>query len=157
MARARSEARKTIASATSAASTRQRIGVSARILSTIAASLSSFCVRSVRTQAGATAFTRMPCAAHSTASARVMLTMAPLVAWYDRFGYGPPPDRPMIDATLTIAPRPAGSIARAAARQQTKTAVWFKSTTVCQSATDNSSVGRRSAMPALLTRMSMRP
>jgi hypothetical protein len=39
-----------------------------------------------RTQVGATALTRMPCSAHSTASARVMLTIAPLVDWYDRLG-----------------------------------------------------------------------
>ncbi|HEU5322007.1 MAG TPA: hypothetical protein VFX28_14465 [Methylomirabilota bacterium] len=37
-------------------------------------------VKGVRTQVGATAFTRMPWRAHSTASARVMLTTAPFVA-----------------------------------------------------------------------------
>jgi hypothetical protein len=53
---------------------------------------------------GATALTRMPRDAHSTARARVMLTTPPLVAWYEMLGYRPPPDRPMIDAVLTIAP-----------------------------------------------------
>ena len=38
-------------------------------------------VRAVRTKVGATAFTRILSAAHSSASARVRLTTAPLLAW----------------------------------------------------------------------------
>ena len=56
-----------------------------------------------------------------------------------------------------MAPPPAATIGRAAAREQMNTAVRLTSTTACHSATLSSSVGRRSAMPALLTRMSSRP
>ena len=63
----------------------------------------------------------------------------------------------MIDATLTIAPSPAASIAPAAARQQRNTAFRLTSITACQSASVSSGVRRRIAMPALLTNTSSRP
>ena len=72
------------------------------------------------------------------------------------FGYRPPPESPMIDDTLTIAPRPAASIGRAAARAQRNTAVRLTSTTACQSWRVSSTDGRRKATPALFTRMSRR-
>ena len=63
----------------------------------------------------------------------------------------------MIEDTLTIEPPRAGIMARAAARQHRKTAVRLTSTTDCQSTLDSSTVGRRSAMPALLTSTSSLP
>ena len=113
-------------------------------------------MNSVRTQVGAMALTRI-CGAHSTAKARVRFTTAPLVVWYEMFGYSPPPDKPMIEDMLTIEPDPAFSMCRAAVRAHRNTPVMLTSTTRCQSARSRSTAGRRIAIPALLTSPSMRP
>ncbi len=74
-------ARNRMAVATSSGSASRPIGVTRSISATTSALSSSGAMKPVRTQVGATAFTRMPWRAHSTASARVMFTMAPLVVW----------------------------------------------------------------------------
>jgi len=75
------EARKRTAPTISSGSARRPIGVSSSMRRTSSGFSVMARVRGVRTHVGAIAFTRMPWRAHSTASARVMLTTAPLVAW----------------------------------------------------------------------------
>ena len=78
--RASGEARKAIALATSNGSTTPPSGVIALILASSSTPLATASSRiAVRTQVGATALTRMPWAAHSTASERVSASM-PLLA-----------------------------------------------------------------------------
>jgi len=80
MAEAR-DARKRTAPTSSSGSAMRPIGV----ISSMRFMTSGFSVigriSGVRTHVGAIAFTRMPWRAHSTASARVMFTTAPFVAW----------------------------------------------------------------------------
>ena len=79
-------ARNRIAAAISSASAKRPNGVTRRISSTSSGFYIRPAMKRVRTQVGATAFTRTPLRAHSTASARVMFTTAPFVAWYERLG-----------------------------------------------------------------------
>src|SRR5919198_1785453 len=113
-------------------------------------------VKSVRTKVGATAFTRMLSAAHSSASARVRFTTAPLVAWYEALGKMPP-EKPMIEARFTIAPPPRRFMCSIALREQRNTAVRLRSTTACHSSRLSSVALLRLARPALFTRISMPP
>src|SRR5262252_7314016 len=85
-------------------------------------------VRSVRTKVGATALTRMLSGAHSSASARVRLTIAPFDAWYDALGKIPP-EKPMIDARLTIDPPPRRFMQGMTVREHRKTAARLRSMT----------------------------
>src|SRR5882672_6783130 len=78
--RAAGEARKSTAAATSAVSAYDLSGINASSFADIAGSSRRALVNSVRTHVGATAFTRTPRSAHSTARARVRLTSAPLLA-----------------------------------------------------------------------------
>src|SRR5829696_1847895 len=98
---AASLARNTIAAATSSASTSRPSGVASISAFAIAGSAISGSTRRVRTKAGATALTRMPCGAHSSASARVRLTSAPLTGVIGRIGIEPaagePHDRGDVD------------------------------------------------------------
>src|SRR6185503_4835639 len=80
------EARKRTAPTISSGSARRPIGVIASMRLTRSGLSVMPRISGVRTQVGAMAFTRMPWLAHSTASARVMLTTAPFVAWYEMLG-----------------------------------------------------------------------
>src|SRR5919198_5664802 len=113
-------------------------------------------VKSVRTKVGATALTRMLSAAHSSASARVRFTTAPLVAWYEALGKMPP-EKPMIEARFTIAPPPRRFRYGMAVREHRNTAGRFRSTTACHSSRVSSVAGLRLARPALFTRISTPP
>jgi hypothetical protein len=75
------EARKTIAAATSSGRATRPSGVMALMRAMISGCWVNGLMNCVSTQVGATALTRMPCCAHSTASARVKLTTAPLLVW----------------------------------------------------------------------------
>src|SRR5687767_9406747 len=68
-----------------------------------------------------------------------------------------PPDKPMIEARLTIAPPPRFFIWGWARREQRKSAVRFRSSTASHSSFFTSSAVRRIARPALLTSTSIPP
>src|SRR5688500_10065467 len=78
MLRASSEARNTAAAATSSAAARRLSGVRERRFSHPAASITLF-APGVDTGPGASALTRMPCGASSTACWRVNVSIAPLI------------------------------------------------------------------------------
>jgi hypothetical protein len=78
MLRPSSEARYTAAAPMSSAVARRRSGVRVRRFSQPAASITLF-APGVDTGPGASAFTRMPCGASSTACCRVKVSIAPLI------------------------------------------------------------------------------
>ena len=65
---------------------------------------------SLRKKPGATVLTRMPWRAHCTASSAVSPDSPALAAAYEAWGMPGTPTRPLMDDTLTIAPRPAATM-----------------------------------------------
>ncbi len=113
---------------------------------------------SVRTYPGATAFTRMPCGAHSAARPLVSWCTAALDARYAGCQRG----RLTIDAdmepTLTIVPgRPCATSSRATAREQYQTPSRLVASVRCHTSSPISRAAPPIDTPALLTSRSTVP
>ena len=112
-------------------------------------------VSSVLKYPGAIALTFTPCGAHSLARAFVSCPTPPLVAAYDETLS--PPEKLSIEATVTIFPRPCGTMIRPASWQSSKTELRFVRRTSSQSESSCSSAGTRRPMPCATTRTSSPP
>src|SRR5262245_32618458 len=111
---------------------------------------------SVRQMSGATALTRMPCGASSSASVRVRLTTPALAAAYAAYSGAARPAS--IDTTLTtLPPRPAAIRPRATSWVQCITDLAFARQSASQPFSRLSRNGAANVPPALFTRTSTGP
>src|SRR6202011_2865077 len=122
------EARNNTAFDTSSTSPTLPMGIFPNTLALDAGSERTSTVISVRTNVGATALTRTPCRAHSSASALVNSTTPPLLEQYDALFS--PATNPIVEPILMILPPPKEIIWRPTAWQQKKSPLRLVSHTV---------------------------
>src|SRR3954468_21202856 len=112
---------------------------------------------SVRKYPGAIAFTRIPCGAHSAASALVNWCTAALDERYDACQRGWLTISADIEPTFTIVPPPRCAIRRPTARLQYQTPSTLVANTSCQAVSGVSNARPATPMPALLSNTSISP